>query len=62
LKGDTSAFFEAVEIVHGKPRQAVDVNQDLAGRLEIRWKDDLMTRLEDGRRRVQKARGDEDDH
>jgi hypothetical protein len=27
LGGDTVAFFKAVEIVHGKPRQTLDVNQ-----------------------------------
>ncbi len=59
LKGDTSAFFKAVEIVHGKARQAVEVNQ--AGRLEIRWQDDLTTRLKDGRRRVADARGGPED-
>jgi hypothetical protein len=59
LKGDTSAFFKAVEIVHGKARQAVEVNQ--AGRLEIRWTDDFMTRLEEGRKRVADARNGPDD-
>jgi hypothetical protein len=27
LAGDTVAFFKAVEMVHGKPRQTLDVNQ-----------------------------------
>jgi hypothetical protein len=27
LDGDTVAFFKAVEMVHGKPRQSVEVNQ-----------------------------------
>jgi hypothetical protein len=31
LSGDTSAFFKAVEIIHGKPRQTVE--QNLTGRL-----------------------------
>jgi hypothetical protein len=53
--------FEALEIVHDKPRQAMDVNQ--AGRLEIRWQDDLTDRLEAGRRRVADTRknGPKDD-
>jgi hypothetical protein len=60
LRGDTSAFFKALEIVHGKARQAMDVNQ--AGRLEIRWKDDRMARLENGRKRATDARsGAKDD-
>jgi hypothetical protein len=41
LKGDTTAFFKAVEIVHGKPRQALEVNSALAGGIEIRWQNDL---------------------
>jgi hypothetical protein len=58
LKGDTSAFFKAVEIVHGKPRKAPEVNPGLAGGIEIRWQDDLTTRLEAGRRRVADSRSD----
>jgi hypothetical protein len=62
LKGDTSAFFKAIEIVHGKPRQAVEVNQALAGGLVVRWQDDLATRLKAGRRRVADGRsGSKDD-
>jgi hypothetical protein len=62
LKGDTSAFFKAVEIVHGKPRQAVEMNQALAGGLTFRWQDDLTNRLENGRKRVADARrGPKDD-
>jgi hypothetical protein len=60
LKGDTSAFFKAVEIVHGKARQTVE--QGLTGPIEIRWKDDLAARIEGGRRRVAEARsGSKDD-
>ena len=61
LRGDTTAFFKAVEIVHGKPRQALEVNQD--SHVVFKWLDDLVTRLEDGRRRVVDARGvPEDNH
>ena len=28
LAGDTSAFFKALEIIHGRPRQALEVKQD----------------------------------
>jgi hypothetical protein len=38
LNGDTSAFFKAIEIVHGKPRQALEVNQDVASKVVISWK------------------------
>jgi hypothetical protein len=38
LNGDTSAFFKAVEIVHGKPRQALEVNQDIAAKVVVyKW-------------------------
>ena len=37
LKGDTVAFFRAVEHVIGKPRQAVEVNQNTE--LVFRWQD-----------------------
>jgi hypothetical protein len=53
LKGDTSAFFKALEFVIGKPRQTVE--QGLTGPIEIRWKDDLVERLEAGRRRAADA-------
>jgi hypothetical protein len=56
LKGDTSAFFKAVEIVHGKARQALDVNQALAGGLTFRWKDELVARLKAARKRMADAR------
>jgi len=39
LAGDTSAFFKAIEIVHGKPRQALEVNQDVASNVVFSWKD-----------------------
>ena len=38
LAGDTGAFFKAIEIVHGKPRQALEVNQDVASKVVISWK------------------------
>ena len=38
LKGDTAAFFKAVEHVIGKPRQAVEVNQDTE--VAFRWERD----------------------
>ena len=38
LAGDTGAFFKAVEIVHGKPRQALEVSQDVASKVVISWK------------------------
>ena len=61
LKGDTTAFFKAVEIVHGKPRQTVE--QGLTGPMEIRlWQDDLPARIKAGRRRVADGRsGPKDD-
>ena len=31
VQGDTSAFFKAVEIVHGKPRQAMEVDWSDSG-------------------------------
>ena len=37
LKGDTAAFFKAVEHVIGKPRQAVELNQD--AEVVFRWQD-----------------------
>lgn len=40
LKGDTTAFFRALEIVHGKPRQPVELGQDRPTELVFRWKDD----------------------
>ena len=39
LAGDTGAFFKAIEIVHGKPRQALEVNQDVASNVVFSWKD-----------------------
>jgi hypothetical protein len=36
VKGDSAAFFKAVEMVHGKSRQTVD--QELTGPIETRWK------------------------
>ena len=39
LAGDTSAFFKAIEIVHGKPRQALEVRQDLAAQVVYKWQD-----------------------
>ena len=39
LAGDTSAFLKAVEIVHGKPRQALEVRQDLAAQVVYKWQD-----------------------
>ena len=38
LAGDTSAFFKAVEIVHGKPRQALEVNQAAPTHVVFSWK------------------------
>ena len=38
LAGDTSAFFKAIEIVHGKPRQALEVNQDTPTHVVFSWK------------------------
>ena len=38
LTGDTTAFFKAVEIVHGKPRQALDLNQDVPTQVVFSWK------------------------
>jgi hypothetical protein len=55
LKGDTVAFFRALEHVVGKPRQAVEVNQD--SRVVYSWAGELRTRLEDGgRKRLADAR------
>jgi hypothetical protein len=39
LKGDTTAFFKALEMVHGKPRQAVELAQDGPTELVVRWQD-----------------------
>ena len=39
LAGDTGAFFKAVEIVHGKPRQALEVSQDVAAQVVYKWQD-----------------------
>jgi len=59
LKGDTNAFFKAVEHVIGKPRQAVEVNQ--ASKVVYCWAGELEDRLEEGRKRVAEARrGDGD--
>lgn len=55
LRGDTIAFFRALEHVIGKPRQAMDVRQD--AEVVYRWRDDLVTRLENGRKRLADARG-----
>jgi len=61
LKGDTAAFFKAAERVIGKPRQALEVNQDHAGKLVICWqRDDIISRLEAGRTRVADSHGDRD--
>jgi len=38
LKGDTAAFFRALEHVIGKPRQAVDVSRDQV--VTFRWQDE----------------------
>ena len=38
LAGDTSAFFMAIEIVHGKPRQALEVNRDVPTQVVFSWK------------------------
>ena len=35
LAGDTAAFFKAVEMVHGKPRQALE--HDVAAEVVYRW-------------------------
>ena len=48
LDGDTAAFFKAVEIVHGKPRQAVEGNQ--ASKVVYCWAGELEDRLEEDRR------------
>lgn len=53
LKGDTIAFFRALEHVLGKPRQALEVNQDAA--ITFRWAE-VERKLEAGRERVAKAR------
>ena len=37
LNGDTSAFFKAIEIVYGRPRQAMEVSQDLAAQVVYQW-------------------------
>ncbi|HVO12830.1 MAG TPA: hypothetical protein VMX54_18965 [Vicinamibacteria bacterium] len=58
LKGDTAAFFKAVEHVIGKPRQATDVNQ--ASTVVFRWAGEEESRLEDGRKRVADAKRRED--
>jgi hypothetical protein len=41
LDGDTAAFFKAVEIVHGKPRQSVDMNQSQGWVLTLPPGDDV---------------------
>jgi len=38
LAGDTGAFFKAIEIVHGKPRQALEVNRDVPTQVVFSWK------------------------
>jgi hypothetical protein len=40
LNGDTTAFFKALEMVHGKPRQAVELAQDGPTELVVRWQSD----------------------
>jgi hypothetical protein len=35
LAGDTTAFFKTLEMIRGKPRQALEVNQD--AQVVIRW-------------------------
>jgi len=55
LRGDTVAFFRALEQVIGKPRQAVEVNQ--ASRVVYSWAGELEHRLQQGRKRVADARG-----
>jgi hypothetical protein len=52
-------LFKAAEHAHGKPRQTVE--QDLPSRIEIRWQDDLITRLEKRRKRLAAARDGQDD-
>jgi hypothetical protein len=37
LKGDTTAFFKALEMVHGKPRQAVELSQDGPTEIVVSW-------------------------
>jgi hypothetical protein len=44
LRGDTIAFFRALEHVVGKPRQAVALDQTLVGGLTFRWRDDCRGR------------------
>jgi hypothetical protein len=39
LAGDTGAFFRAIEIIHGKPRQAVEVNQETPTTVIYKWQD-----------------------
>lgn len=38
LTGDTAAFFKAIEIVHGKPRQALDLNHEVPTHMVLSWK------------------------
>jgi hypothetical protein len=47
--------------VHGKPRQALEVNQDVDTKVVFSWKDDLITRLENGRKRVADAQAGPED-
>ena len=38
LTGDTTAFFKAIEIVHGKPRQALELNQTAPTHMVFSWR------------------------
>jgi hypothetical protein len=56
IKAHHELLFKAAEHAVGKPRQALDLDQSLAGGLVIRWQDDLATRIENGRKRIADAR------
>lgn len=62
IKAHPEMLFRAAEHAVGKPRQAVDLDHGVDGKIEIRWRDDLATRLQAARKRVADARdptGDE---
>jgi hypothetical protein len=52
----TRAFADLMNRAIGKPVSCVDVNQ--SGSMEIRWREDLMARLDEGRKRVARLDAD----
>ena len=52
-------LFKAAEHAHGRPHQTLA--QEVAGPIEIRWQDELVERLQNGRKRVVEAREGQED-